>query len=207
MLERWHLLRAPPLPLPLSVFEPSLPILRFSTTLDSSPENHQWVNCSSLWFLRRKDFLSRLFSSCGIPSICLLPVCFFCHLTFYNTWKYCWVSSQTCSLSYLLCCMITSGNIKFWELNTNITLGSYFKAVKAFIFMLFHFSEELRAFYWSEAFHNRVKVLWGRSWLIECQQSLECLMLMISIGSCLMCIPPEHILPNIACPLLCYDCF
>ena len=53
---------------------------------------------------------------------------------------------------FFLCCIITSGHIEFNELNTNIILGSLFKAVKAFLF-LFQISEEFKAFFPIEVRH------------------------------------------------------
>ena len=133
-----------PAPLALPSLQPPLPTLlhhcrpsRESVTVlpSSSAERIFHVVCLPMWH----PFHLSTFSL------------FFCKLTFYSTWKNCCVSSQTYH-SFYLDDRKTSGNTKFSELNTSILLGSFSKVIKAFLFMVFHFSEERGAFDRGEAF-------------------------------------------------------
>lgn len=103
--------------------------------------------------------------------------------------------------------MITSGNIKFYEFNTSITLGSFFKTVKAFLFMSYHFSEEFKALF-LEVRHFITIPWYSRENLTDSTPANPGMFGANDLrGACLMRIPPQCILPNIAFLLLCYDWF
>lgn len=147
-----------PAPLTLASLQPPLPTLphhcspsRESVTVlpSSSAERIFHVVCLPMWH----PFHLSTFSL------------FFCKLTFYSTWKNCWVSSQTYH-SFYLDDRKTSGNTKFSELNTSILLGSFSKVIKAFFI---HGVSLFRGTWsvWSQwSIHNHARLLWGRRLLM-----------------------------------------